>query len=186
MHNSIDSHPAKLGTPLGASWFGSYLQYLAPSAADVAGNPLMWLDPLGLFEIHAYPSRASGQGAQTMYEFDFDPIREVPASLALRLLKSANRLKQFSDRVIDTQPSGPLRPYRDFLECGLLDAELEREYAGRFGRTRRHTHEEAADFLTDMLAKYPQLEKLYPGAGDMLDRARENMEKGWFYNLTQH
>ena len=152
----------------------------------VAGNPLTWIDPLGLFEIHAYPSRASGQGAQTVYEFDFDPIREVPGSLALRLLKSANRLKQFSERVIDTQPSGPLHPYRDFLECGLLDADLEREYTGRFGRTRRHTQEQALDFLTDMLAKYPQLEKLYPRPADMLDKARENMEGGWFYNLTQH
>ena len=94
--------------------------------------------------------------------------------------------KQIKDKVIDTQPSGPLHPYRHFLASGLLDAELEQEHAEKFGRTRRHTREEALDFLKDMRTEYPQLKELYPSPADMLDKAREDMEGGWFYNLTKH
>ncbi len=63
--------------------------------------------------------------------------------------------------LINTKPVGPNSPYLDFFECGLLDAELLKEYQDRFGDKKRLTPEEALDFLTDMHSKFEKMLDLY-------------------------
>jgi hypothetical protein len=73
--------------------------------------------------------------------------------LALRMSKAANRIKKVID-FLDTTPVGPLHPYEDFVECGLLDEDLQREYEDMFGDTRRLNRDQALDFLRSISQKY--------------------------------
>ena len=121
-------------------------------------------------------------GWQSDFEFSFNPISEIPSEIAVKLVKTANRLKNLI-AFIDTKPVGPNHPYQDYLQCGLLDKDLEEEYINRFGEKDRLTKEETTNFLKDMWNKYPKMRELYPIPQSMVKMAEQNSKDNWFYKL---
>lgn len=149
--------------------------------AYVEGNPVNFIDPLGLFDLHGYQVRGGGHGWESQYQFDFNPISETPGAIAERLNKFANRLGRTID-FLDTDPAGPLHPYRDYVQCGLLDSDLKKDYDDRFNK--RLNEEETMDFLNDMWRKYPDMRNLYPSPQDMVNTAEKNSRNHWFYQIN--
>ena len=138
----------------------------------MGNNPLRFYDTFGLFELYGYQNRGSGYGWQSQFEFNFNPISEAPSDIAQRLSKGVNRLKKLID-FINTEPAEPLHPYKDYLQCGLLDKDLKNEFDERF-KNQRLTRDEALDYLNGMWMKYPQMRELYPNPTDMVNTAERN------------
>ena len=63
-------------------------------------------------------------GVKTQFEIHFNPLSETPGDIALWFKKNAKRLNNVA-KLLDTDPVGSRRPWEDFVECGLLDAELQ-------------------------------------------------------------
>ena len=145
----------------------------------VGGNPLAYTDPYGLFEIRAhYINTPAGPKAQ--FEIDFNPLSETPGDIALWFNKNAKRLRNVR-KLLDTDPVGPRRPWEDFVECGLLDAELQDSYDRWFGDRRRLSRDELLDFLNTHRDRSPEMRELYGSPENMLNQAEANAQQHWFY-----
>ncbi len=147
----------------------------------VGNMPTTSVDPLGLFEIRAHHIKTI-RGVETQYYIDFDPLSERPGDIALRLKKTLHRLSKLLEK-IDTPTVGPRRPIEDFVECGILDAELQNNYEKWF-RNKREDHltrDELLDFLNAQRARYPQMKHLYGTPENMLDQAVELTNQDPFY-----
>ncbi len=151
--------------------------------AYVGGNPLNYIDPFGLFEVNGYQNRGGGSGWKTEFEIKFNPLGATPSKIVEKAIKTANRVKKALD-FINTEPSGPNNPYKDYIDCGLLDNELEEDYEEYFGDQLRLNYDDALDFLNDMNKKYPDMKKLYPTPNDMLNEAEINSKEHWFYRMN--
>jgi hypothetical protein len=96
-------------------------------------------------------------------------------------------LRKYSDKLgtmidfLKPRSAGPLHPYKDRIECGLLDAKLQRAYPGLEGR--RLTRSEAELYLQQMFKDHPEMNQLYRSPLDMLDEARYKAETNWFWQL---
>ncbi len=149
------------------------------SYSYVSSNPIAFADPYGLFEIRAHYINTPA-GVKTQFEIDFNPLSETPGDIALWFAKNAKRLRNVA-KLLDTDPVGPRRPWEDFVECGLLDAELEDSYERWFGDRKRLSREELLDFLNTHRDRSPEMKDLYGTPENVLDQAETNAQQHPFY-----
>ncbi len=145
----------------------------------VGANPLTMVDPLGLFEIRAHYIKTPA-GVKTQYEIDFNPLSKTPGSIAEKLLKTSRRLANLR-KLLDVDPVGPKRPWDDFVECGLYDAELEDSYENWFGDQKRLSRDDLLDFLNTHRDRSPEMRELYGKPENLLDQAEANAQQHPFY-----
>jgi RHS repeat-associated protein len=151
--------------------------------AYVGGNPVNAIDPSGLLKVYGYQNRGGGSGWVTQYQLQFNPLSARPAAGMLQAGKFFNRIGT-AINLLDTKPAGPKDPLNDYVECGLLDAKLQKEYekAG-FTDGQRLTRDQAEGFLNNMYLQYPDMRGLYPSPSQMLDVAEYNSMDHWFYQM---
>ena len=140
----------------------------------VSNNPVQYVDHNGLMKIRAYSFNAEGGGYESRYSFEFNPISENTKYTLIP--RNIRRIESIID-LAKPKAAGPNNPYnpKEFLQCGLLDHDLQGEFANRFPRTNtennRLTRSEALDFLNDMLKKHPEMSSLYDQPSQLLDKA---------------
>ncbi len=117
-------------------------------------------------------------------EFKFDPISEAPGVIAEKLTKIANRTGKFIS-LLDTTPVGPFHPYEDYLECGLLDEDLEKDFKEMFGKKARLKPKESLEYLAAMFKKYPEMKGLYHAPQNWLNKAEANSKNHWYYKMRK-
>lgn len=146
----------------------------------VGGNPLIFIDPFGLFEITAHQERGGFSGWETHYEFAFN------SNLNPNLINRWGRgAKKFVDQV-KPDSVGPRRPIEDAIECATLDAELEKSYQEWFKHKDgdRLKREEAEQWLDAMRERHPEMNRLYGSNENMLNQAEVNSRNHWFYRMN--
>jgi RHS repeat-associated protein len=150
--------------------------------AYVGGNPVNAIDPSGLLKVYGYQNRGGGSGWVTQYQLQFNPLSARPGLVLTKTGRIFNRLDMVID-LIDTKPVGPNNPI-NYVECGLLDAKLQKEYE-RAGFTdgQRLTRTQAEGFLNDMYLQFPEMRGLYPSPAQMLDVAESNSMNHWVYQM---
>lgn len=149
----------------------------------VGGNPLGNVDSLGLFTVTAFPYAMGGNGLETRYQIDFDPIstKDIPG-LGGKLRKPFDWIERVNN-ALKPRHSGPIHPLKDSIKCGLLDAKLDDEYGDIAGK--RLTQGEAERILNAMYLAHPEMRKLYPLPSKMLEEAAAKAKSNPFWKLNQ-
>lgn len=152
----------------------------------VGGKPIRFIDPFGLLEIFVHPQN-TGNGTESRYQFDFNPLSEDASDLVKRLeklAKKANRLDP--SKLLSPDPAGPkdTNPFSNpnrYWECGVLDDALQDEFQENYRKGERLTRNEAEDYLKNMFDKYPsEMSKFYDSPSNMLDQAEKNARDHWW------
>lgn len=147
----------------------------------VTGNPISKSDPSGLLEITAYINRGSGNGSEYKFIFEFDPIDIDDArSITGKIGNYFGRLGTVFNQITPNS-IGPLRPYRDYLQCGLLDSDLKAQYqAAGYGTWQQLTRAQAGALLNAMHNAHPEMWGLYGSPDAMLEEAVHRARSNWF------
>ena len=137
-------------------------------------------------KVYGQQNRGGGNGWETEYEFQFEPISEGIGKIAIGRVaigKALNRMETLIN-FIDTKPVGPNRPIRDIVKCGLLDSKLEEAYKDSgYKIGQRLTPEQARSFLDKVSKRHPEIHKFYPSTEEILREAEKNSKNDWFYKL---
>lgn len=147
----------------------------------VAGNPIGKSDPSGLLEITAYINRGSGNGNEYKFIFEFNPMNIKDAQgLTGKIGNFFGRLGTVFNQITPNSV-GPLRPYSDYLQCGLLDSDLKAQYqAAGYGTWQQLTRAQAGALLNAMHNAHPGMWGLYGSPDAMLEEAVHRARSNWF------
>jgi RHS repeat-associated protein len=153
----------------------------------VGGNPLFFIDPKGLYTVRAFGNRGNGYGWEWEYVIEFDPIdaKKIPGI--------GGKIRQFGDRLglvinaMKPSSAGPNQPYKEYLECGILDSELKGRYADLgFEPGQRLTRKEASEILYDFRRRHKETKNLYPKPSVTLDEALSLGKENWMYKWNEY
>jgi uncharacterized protein RhaS with RHS repeats len=160
--------------------------------AYVGGNPISYMDPMGLLEIIAYPTLINGQGeisrGNVAYQLYFSSFGEEIADQVGRrhpVGKWLGRARNGFNRFIKPKPAGP-NEGANRLECIRLDSKLHNTYRNAgYEDGDRLNHNQALGLLNAMHNDFPEMSEMYGSPEDMLRQARDNAANNWYNRVTE-
>lgn len=154
--------------------------------AYVGGNPVSSIDPSGLLEVRAFPSRGRGVGTEWRITFSFNPINPNSApGWGGQIRHAGNRLGT-AINFLQPRTAGPLNPVKDYMQCAILDYKLKAQYERAGYKLFDHlTLSQASELLGSMFLQNPEMTGLYGSPSSMLDEAMDVGSTNWFNQLNE-